>query len=229
MTLLDLESGVSQLTINTGMEVLGIGVTEDTVVAISDEKATTWKLPGGSFHPGAITNVVDSVQTIDIGVEERHSLEAALISPDSRYIIVEWGCGSHLHSATTGELLHSFGAPGSGLWFTPDSHNVGFATSRCLLNITTQCDLQIGATVEVDIHQEKYGCPYTSSDYQVTHDGWVLGSNKERLLILPPLWRSDMLWRMWNGQFLALLHGVLPEPVILEFQKPLSLPRSSIS
>ena len=37
--------------------------------------------------------------------------------------------------------------------------------------------------------------------------------------MLPPPWRSPVVQRAWNGQFLALLHGELPEPVILELEQ----------
>ena len=36
------------------------------------------------------------------------------------------------------------------------------------------------------------------------------------LLQLPPPWQSCAVLRVWKGQFLALLHGRLSEPVILE-------------
>jgi hypothetical protein len=37
--------------------------------------------------------------------------------------------------------------------------------------------------------------------------------------MLPPLWQSfESVDRVWNGKFLALLHGSLPEPVILELE-----------
>ena len=34
--------------------------------------------------------------------------------------------------------------------------------------------------------------------------------------MLPPPWQSYAMDRIWKGQFLALLHGGLSEPVILE-------------
>jgi hypothetical protein len=53
----------------------------------------------------------------------------------------------------------------------------------------------------------------------VTKDWWILDAGGKRLLMLPPAWQSeDEEDRVWNGKFLALLHGELPEPVILEFQ-----------
>ena len=54
--------------------------------------------------------------------------------------------------------------------------------------------------------------------YELTDDGWILGSNDKRLLWLPPHWRPYGERRMWCGRFFALLHGELPEAVILELE-----------
>ena len=208
---LALGSGDPQLTINTGVEVRGLGAIEDTVVVISDKNATTWKLPGGSFLPGTTMNVADSTQTVDFGVSRRGRLEIGSISPDSRYILAKelyWQL--HLHSATTGKILNTIQVQGEAYWFTPDGRNVGVITSTSenkgsLFEITTQGHLRL--VDAIDIEQGKYGCPYTSANYQVTDGGWILGPSKERMLILPPLWRSHTWRRMWNGSFLALLHS----------------------
>ena len=224
VTLLDLGSGNPQLTINTGIKVLGLGATEDAVVVISDGGATTWKLPGGSFLPGAAVNVADSAQTVHFDTRSRNTLDTGSISPDSRYILIQDSTGRYmLYSATTGKLFYQLKVGGDGHWFTPDGRNVGAisANKGCLLEITTQSHLR---SVEmINIEQGRYGCPHTSPNYQVTDGGWILGPSKERLLILPPLWRSYTLRRRWNGQFLALLDGLLPEPVILELPNALSL------
>ena len=230
VTLLDFRSGVPQLIINAGMKVRGLGVTKDTVVAISDAGATTWKPPRESLLPGATMNVVDSTQTIKFCFqhEKEKDLEvhAASLSPDSRHIIIHgrsWGfC---VYSATDGKYVHRSDSLGSRLWFTPNNRNVGLLVHEdigYLYEVGTQGALA-GEQV-FDPRQGKHGCPCTSSDYEVLDDGWILGSRSERLLMLPPLWRSPMWQRVWNGQFLALLHGELPGPVILEFLVPPEIP-----
>ena len=226
VTLFDLASGATQLTINTGMEVRGIGITEETVVAISEEKAITWELPGGSFLPGTTINAADSTQTTSFGPRLCNSPAAGLLSPDSQCIIIKDISARRLIlcSATTGEYLRDATSLGPGLWFTPDSRSVGFITIQDegrLLDITTQDTREIAETI--DVERGQHGCPYTSPDYKVMDDGWILGPNKERLLIVPPLWRARMWERIWNGQFLGLLHAVLPGAVVFEFPKPSSL------
>ena len=67
------------------------------------------------------------------------------------------------------------------------------------------------------------GCPsdvfpwQSPCGYRVAGDGWVLSPAQKRLLWLPHDWRSHERDRMWSGRFLGLLHGGLPEVVILEF------------
>jgi hypothetical protein len=75
----------------------------------------------------------------------------------------------------------------------------------------------LGHTVDPEHPPE--GCPWASSHgYQVTDDWWILGPDGKRLLMLPPLWQFKAMQHVWKGQFLALLHGGLSEPVILELE-----------
>lgn len=70
-----------------------------------------------------------------------------------------------------------------------------------------------------DIENPPEGYPWGSSQYRVTDDWWVLGPDGKRLLLLSPPWQSaDAVHRVWKGQFLALLHGGLLEPVILNLE-----------
>ena len=53
--------------------------------------------------------------------------------------------------------------------------------------------------------------------------GWVEDSRGNKLLWLPPSWRTlDGLDLKWDGNFLALLGGHNPVPIIIEFQSPLA-------
>ena len=220
VTVLDLRSGVVQLTINTEMNVRALGVTEDTIVAMSHEEATTWKLPEGSLRPGATMNVEDSTQTIEFCFEHKKDLEveAGSLSPDSRYILVIDDCEEILvFSATDGKIVdRSPSEWGVRLWVTANGRSVGSfvcVNMAYLFEITPQGALT--GRQKVKSERGNHGCPCTSSDYEICSMGWVHGPSGERLLKLPPLWRTDMKQQVWSGQFLML--GVLPEPVILEF------------
>ena len=59
------------------------------------------------------------------------------------------------------------------------------------------------------------GFPWKPHSYVATDDGWVLSPGGKRILWLPRS-RSSTTHKTWNGRFLALLHPVLQEPVLLE-------------
>ena len=225
VTLLDLNAGDPQLIINTGMPVWGLGVTGETIVAIRRDGATTWKLPGGTFLPGVAMGPLDYTRAVEFN---GGYMMTGVLSPDSRYILtVEPGKKMSVHCGTTGEYLCGDKARSRAPWFTPDSHNIRLLINedkgwvREVRTVTTAGALQhqLSEGTIVDVVQGQWECPYISScGYQVTDDKWILGPSGKRLLILPPLWRlgTFLEQRKWKGQFLALLHGQLPEPVILE-------------
>ena len=124
-------------------------------------------------------------------------------------------------NSSTGLRLDDAIVRGSTLWFLPESHSVGWVADGNkgeVRRITTRDTLDYTVPIG-DIERGQWGSPHGSSHgYQVTNDGWIIGPSGRRLLMFPPPWRSDMVRRMWNGRFLALLQGALPEPVILELE-----------
>ena len=230
-TVVDLASGLPQLTIETPMKVYGLGVIGDVVVIIGNRKAITRNLPGGDFLPDGRMSVEDGIQAINLGCGDDpkavHAI-AASISPDFRYIATlgtSTKRGLYLYDGSTGQFItHNWRVKGEGpLWFTPDGTNVcctrlGEGTE---VMSVIQDNILDDPVVELatDIEDGSWGCPWVvSGGYQVTNDGWILGADRKRLLMLPPPWQSHAEKRVWNGRFLALLHGTLPEVVILELE-----------
>ena len=224
VTLLDIRSGALQLTIDTGMRGLGLGLTEDAVVVIGEGKATTWSLSGGTCFPGTTMNIADSTRTIVLSeLSESNPVGAALISPGFRYIIVSEYSEYYLHSATAGEFISKFSSKFGIFWFTPDGHHIGDFLSHNradIWQITTEGTVELSAE-GIDIGEGRWGCPYIPSrGYRIAANGWVFDRSGRRLLILPPLWRSQLPFqeRKWSGQFLGLLQEGLPEPVIIDLE-----------
>ena len=227
VTLLDLDSGASLLTINTGTLVQGLGVAGETIVVIENDGATTWKLPGEDLPTGSTVGPLDYIRAV--GFKRDGHATTRVLSPDSRYIAAMESGTLSIRCTTTGEYLCGDKAKSGALWFTPDSRSVGCviggdkAWVQEIKTVTTGGTLQhqLGEGVTVDIGQRQWGCPYKSSHgYQVVDNHWIFGPSGKLLLILPPLWRLRSFryqWK-WNGRFLALLHGSLPEPVILELE-----------
>ena len=219
---LDLKSGVSRWTIDTGMVVYGLRVIGETIAVIGEEEVTVWSWPGGIVFPGTRTGVEDSVLTIPFR-RLGDSVIAASISFDFGYIAVMAGPFRYVQVCNTSTRQHDIHSLrlGSALWFLPDSHDIGLVPDGNrgeVLIINTQGTVLKKMTLG-DIEYGQWGCPYGSSrGYKFTNDGWVIGPSGKRLLMLPPHWQADPEGRVWSGQFLALLHGALPELVILELE-----------
>ncbi|KAF9643223.1 hypothetical protein BDM02DRAFT_3192003 [Thelephora ganbajun] len=235
ITVLDLESGSSLLVIDAGMEVYGQRVTGSTVVAINYEKVVTWNLPARDRVLNTKANVNDSIQTATTTCPKIRSdspMKFASISPDLHSIaIVEYTSPSfylHLHDVPTGRCLGSLLMRGKGYghpWFTSDGREVWYTTDLGVANgLTLVEDSKFGVVKPKRLGptNQPPGTPpwLPSRGYQITDDGWILGFSGKRLLRLPPHWRSpNTIDRTWSGRFLALLHGTLPDPVILELEE----------
>ena len=78
----------------------------------------------------------------------------------------------------------------------------------------------LGDQAVFDDEDGRSGCRWGSScGYEVGDDGWILDSDEDRILMLPPPWQSESkVHRVWNGKFLALLLCEQPTPVILELE-----------
>ena len=223
ITVLNLKSGTPQLTIDANMGVYGFGVIGNTVVVIGDWKVITWSLPAGDCVPHTCLGPEDSSWTINLGDSRHVSIVHASISPDSRHIVLTDSGVLHIYRVSTGEHLgevftdwrHTprFSLDGCDVWCA------GYSGSATVWRVGSgRKVLELLGGVGMDHPQERnpWGSP---CGYSVTKDWWILGPDRKRLLLLPPLWQSPYaVLRVWKGRFLALLHGGLSEPVILEFE-----------
>ena len=221
VTVLDLKSGVPRLTIDTSIELYGLKLIGDTIVAIGHDRAITWNLPGENFPPNARMNVEDSIRTIRFRNVDYGVTFAASISLDFRYIALAGydGEGDFLgvYCTSTGRAIR-VKVFARALRFAPGGHDIWCATQGNEAKVFAIIEDALEHTKTVaDIEDGSWGCP--SRGCKVTNDGWILGAGEKRLLMLPPLWQSlGSVDRVWNGKFIALLHGTLPEPVILELE-----------
>ena len=239
---LDLTSGALQLTIETGMVIQGIRVVRNTVTVIGDWKVVTWNLPGGDFLPDARVDVESSIQTINFDDQQaEYGTIAASISLDLRYVALTskdwlgWTMHSRLHvyDLSTGQHLYRDIDCWDAVWFRPGGDHVWCASRNLEVAEISQDSMDdmddasdmdhfsgVGyATEVVGVEDGPWGCPWGSSrGYWVTKDGWIFDPDGKRLLMLPLSWISLAVHRVWSGKFLALVHGTLPEPIILELE-----------
>jgi len=228
-TVFDLKSGATQLIIDAGHCIHGLGLAGSAVVAvISYGTVVTWNLPTGPHVIDARVDSSDGVRTTKLDLSASiYELppDTVSISPDLNYIAVTDGggvfnswdvpAGKSLMYAWTGSWAHSswFTPDGRELWFLGSGRGEGWAIVRDSETNITKLE-PFGPTrgpPEGHPWQPPRGC-------RVTGDGWVLNSTGKRLLWLPPRWRSHerAVDRVWSGRFLALLHAQLPEVVVLE-------------
>ena len=235
VTVLSLKSGAPQLTIDTGVEVEGHGVAGNAVVVINDWKVITWDLPTGDRFPYATMTLADSARTIDLGDSPPATVCDVSISPDSCNVaLVVWegegeevGVWVYIYDGLTGERLMRHALPNDRHetpFFVPGGRDLWLGEHRGhgkVLRVGDGEQVLQGPGSRVDIDHPPDGYPWVSPcGYRITDDWWVLGPEGKRLLMLPPPWQHHRaLERMWKGQFLALLHGELLEPVILELEK----------
>ena len=231
VTVLDLKSGAPQLTINAGRKVYGLRMTGRTVVVISNKKVVTWNLLGGDFPLGARVGIEDSAQTIDFDGRRGSTPFTASISPDLRYIAFARGIPVHsgsrrslegrlcVYDVSTGQLLPTISQCPTAIRFVQEGYGIR-CIARDYVEVITIRESRLRRGRLEEARNRPWGYPWSSSSgYQVTEDGWILGPDGRRLLMLPCLWlSSEPERRVWSKQFLALLHGTLSEPVILEFE-----------
>ena len=223
---LDLKSGVPQLTIDTGMEVYCLKMTGSSINAIGKDRIITWNLPERNHIFNARVDIHDSVQTITFDFSLllwSPFTPTASISPDLSYIATAelFGPSLKIYEISTGKCLGSVGSvAGDRLWFTPDGQEVWCNANDGVKGwAIVKSDLLRQMELQPTQHQPEWYPWKSTYGYEVTHDGWVLSPSGRQLLWLPPHWQSKEIYRQWSGQFLALLHPDLPEIVILECPK----------
>jgi len=216
---LDLKSGVLQLTIDAGMEVLGLSVVGNKVFVLGKQKAVAWNLPTSDCVSNAQVTLKDSSQEMDFSIGEYQYIRSASISPNSHYVAyITAHFSLAIYSVSTGKIIFQTPTDGMILRFSPDSRDVWCAQDNGkakMWRITDNLHKSGPFTIGIDYLPE--GCPWESScGYQITDDWWVLGPDGKRLLMLPPPWQSFATQWAWRGKFLAFVHSGLSEAVILD-------------
>ena len=225
-TVIDLKSGATRLIIDTGMEVCGLGVTGSKIVVVGDGKAITWDLPTGDHTLNARVNIDNGVQkavvNYSVPLARSPQVWSASVSPDLKHIAFdadnEGVTGFSIYNMSTGEIIHTH-SQGYAPWFTPDGNEIwcnppgmgGWATIK-----DSKSNIVKLECLSLD-RDPSGGLPWESSHGHQIADGWILSSSGKQLLWLPHHWRPTGFYdKIWDGQFFVILHGKLPEVVILK-------------
>ena len=237
VTVLNLKSGCVQLTIDTGMEVIGLKVTGGTITAISKGKVVTWNLPMGDCNINARANISNSIQTTTFDYHKSNHPKRAFMSPNLNLVATTWYDGReeglNIFNVSTGKPITDTDLYGRAPWFSPDGCEVwcrflfpmgGKTASGWAITETDDggsSHTVLGPLGSAACLWPSGGFPWESPcGHKITGNGWLLNSNGKRLMWLPHNWRLDDwdAWyhRKWAGQFLGLSQHGLQEAVILE-------------
>jgi len=195
VTIINLKSGVPQLTIDASIGVCGLGVIGNTVVVIGEWEAITWNLSAGDFGPDAMVGLEESTWTINYRDHDRLEYTyGASITPDSRYIVFtvendtlgeidEFDEFLHIYTISTGEELEWRLSRGRIPRFSPDGCDIWCANDEGEAEVWRVCGGQnVLERLEqtVDIEDPPEGYPWGSSrGYRVTNDWWILGPDRK--------------------------------------------------
>ena len=223
-TILDLRSYTPPTIINTGMEVCGLGVGQNTIIVVGYGKIVTWDVQDRPYACASIDYHIPITTFRHSGLRL-----SASISPTLCHIVVKGtGClegDLYIYGVGTEEPLAVARSKGLTLGFNPGLSQ----SSQSVWCATADGDLDEweipeggggGRIFPVGMYHNLVGpqgeLPWQSSrGYQVTDEGWIINSSGKRLLWLPHHWRSGCMARKWSENLLALLQGELPAPVIL--------------
>ncbi|KAF9786475.1 hypothetical protein BJ322DRAFT_1108324 [Thelephora terrestris] len=232
ITILDLWSGDPQLAIDTGMEVVHLGMTGNTIVAVGRGKAITWNIP----EKPALNATADVKDSIGVALFDRSPLTlnhqkptGTSISPDSSRVII-WGPtkdqlygGLEIYDLSSGRCLAGVRGPRklASASFAPDGLEVWGNDFSSVLGWKVVEDSESGTTklepLEPTRSPPKVLPSKSSCGHEIMHDGWIISPTKKRLLWLPNHWRSNDWLPKWGRRFLGLKRCGTSDVVILEF------------
>ena len=225
--------GTSQQFINSDMEIQDINVVDNTLFVVDKHKFVSWDLGAA----GA-SDTVDGAKRVVIN-------DTLTIDSDARHLTLSHNCSQLAFTSDQTVFLYNLKAPGpitkytsaniiSGLQFSPDKQRLWLHTESCTLmdgyidRYDASCWLVELQIVEGGIFGDVITKPLEDANpwAHLSPDGcriksypsWVEDSGDNKLLWLPPSWRAgDEQSIKWNSNFLALVDGYHPKPIIIQF------------
>jgi hypothetical protein len=214
------------------MEVVGLGMAGNIIVAVGRGKAITWNIP----EKPALNTLADVNDSIGVTLFDHspHSLNhqkptGISVSPDSSRVLI-WGptkdlsCGVlEIYDVSSGRCLAGVRGPHKLLSasFTPDGLEVWGKEFGSVIGWKVVEDSESGVIklepLESTVSPPEVLPSKSSCGHEIMHNGWIISPTKKRLLWLPNYWRSDDWLPMWGRRFLGLKRRGTSDVVILEF------------
>jgi len=233
VTILDPLLDTPQRYINTNMRILDIKICDNVLFVVDKHELASWDLGvGGTGYDahGVRRETLDLVSQIE---RLKLSNDCSRIA-----VITEWMIS--LYDIKTQEILngckvdqllcYSSTTNIQDMWFSPDGRQLWFFLGRSAYKDTKYA--MVNTTEDWRYAEVEDGWSrdslFSPPGYRIPiGSGWVEGSGGRKLLWLPPSWRTEyMIDAIWDGNFLALVNGRHPEPMIIEFRPQPLLPHS---
>jgi len=214
VTVLDTLSGTPQRSVNTNVSILGLGIVGDTIYITDAHELVSWDLEACGTVQGARGTGRVTV-----------NLAPHTDADDVRYAAFSRDCSQIAFATDYTVFLYDVRVRGIVSQHREYERimDISFPPGGCHPRVTT-------SSFESDLMEYmKTFWPEdkilrSSHSYGVRRE-WVEDSGGNKVLWLPPSWRTDYEWEVkWDGNFLALVDRKNPVPIIIEFQ-----PRSLLS
>jgi len=241
VTILDPLLDTPQRHINTNMRILDIKIFDNVLFVADEHELVSWDL-------GVVGTGRDAHGVRRATLDRILGTGLFTLSNDCSQIAVAARRTVLLYDIKTQEILNEYAMENMGqglprrfttvdIWdirFSPDGHQLwlllqgGSPPHYCETLHTTKDLRSAGATWESLEDGWSQGSRFPPPGYRIwVGSGWVEGPGGKKLLWLPPNWRTErMTEAMWDGNFLALVGGHHPEPIIIEFRPQPFLPYS---
>ena len=231
VTVLDPVSGVLLQSIDTGVEIEGVGIIDDRILVVSEGALSWWNLEVGESVLSA-----NCLRIEWITVTGSHRIHLAF-SPNGSWIAFASGGDVFLYDINTLKILAKHTPDGvvSDIQFTPHQNKLQLLVyvmqdqysplSICKTSVTAHnVELEIAedggfGNVTTELLEgwwswvNLFSCGY----YIESDDGqWVVDPIGTKLFWLPPDWRIKDCAR-WSGNFLILANPLHPKPIIIQF------------
>ena len=227
--------GAPLLSIDTDMQIQDIRIIDNTVFAVDRHKLVRWHL-GAEWimHSTPSADRAAVVKTLDIN-HELGTIQHLTLSNDcsqvafARYNIFLYNVGSQEVDECaigSGKIMN--------IQFSPDGNQLWVVVDRIGELWRPLCPSAAYDLVRLRIVEKHFGgwdeealedkfTQVTLQAFHKCHIGseskWVESAGGRKLLWLPPSWRVKDEYKVkWEGNFLALVDGSHPEPVIIKLQ-----------
>ena len=219
ITVLNLLSSPSHQSICMEMEIQDIKVIGDTIFVLDEHKLVNWDLKTfGTVDSDHKTGMVTVSETLAIGPQAEH----LTLSHDCSQVAFARDNQLFLYDIKTQNMIYQdIGRQTNGLRFSLDGCKlwpIRPADTYYLKGMEHVWDWGSGEVIKMDSEgmQSLFYPPSPHGYHTGVYSGWVEDSRGSKILWLPPNWRAE--GQRWDGNFLALVGGHLPQPIIIKFE-----------